>query len=106
MTSSNEYTEDELKALEIAITDVAKGMEKVSPIIDSLTSSRLKTVLKTVTHVCLAEEITKGKKINLTEEEQMLIDKIFKLQEDVMGYLQLNSELEQKYKKGEEDGQE
>ena len=88
--------------LETAIANVARGMEKVSPSIDSLTSSSLKKVLKTITHVHLAENILKGSKVELNEAEQKLVDHIFTLQEDVMGYMQIVNELNPK-KEGENE---
>jgi len=82
--------------VEIAISNVARGMDKVGPSIDKLTSSRLKKILKTITHVHIAESILKGKDVILDEEEQKLVDSIFNLQEDVMGYMQLQREINEK----------
>ena len=79
--------------LEAAIRDVARSMEKVGPQIDKLTSASLKRVLKTVTHVHLAEHITQGKQMELNETEQNLVDHIFGLQENVLGYMQLDREI-------------
>jgi hypothetical protein len=93
------------KILETAIANVARGMEKVGPALDKLTSASLKRVLKTITHVHLAEGIVKGKHVELNETEQRLIDQIFALQEDVMGYTQLYNELNPKKEEANEQSE-
>ena len=81
------------KLLEVALDDLNRGASKIGPTIDKFSSSKLKRILKTITHVHLAEHITKGKQMQLEADEQSLIDSIFRLQEDVMGYLQLEREI-------------
>jgi hypothetical protein len=80
--------------LETAKSMLRHSSEKVAKTIDALTSSSLKKILKFTTHVHFAEAILE-KKIDreLNPTEQKLIDYIFSLQEDVMGFQQLQKEL-------------
>jgi hypothetical protein len=79
--------------LQIAIAQVATGNAKLGPAIDKLTSSNLKRVLKAITFVRLSDEILGKQSDPLSEQEQVLIDAIMTHQENVMGYLQLNDEV-------------
>lgn len=81
------------KLLEVALQDLNRGVRTIAPMVDKFSSSNLKRILKTITHVHLAEHITQGKQVELNADEQKLIDSIFRLQEDVMGYLQLEREI-------------
>lgn len=91
MSASNHI--EQAKAL--AISQVAKGIEKLSPEIDALTSASLKRVLKAITMVRVGEEIVTGKTEPLQEKEQKIVDLIFEHQENVLGYLQLTEETQQ-----------
>lgn len=88
----SDVTPEKLKM--IATMEVAHGLEKVSNTIDGLTSASLKRVLKTVCHVHLAENLLDRDSAKLEEVEQGLVDKIFALQESVLGYQTLMNELE------------
>ena len=91
---------DPQEALKLTVAAIASNFEKVGDTIVGFTSAKLKRVLKVITHASLAEEIITGKKLELEEDEKKIIDKIFLLQEDVLGYIQLKTELE-----GENDEQ-
>lgn len=86
---------NEETALETAKEDIGLLMTKVSNEIDQLTSSELKRVLKTVTHVHMADSFLGGEDVVLKENEQSLIDNIFQLQESVLGSLQLQNEIKE-----------
>lgn len=88
---TNSISKEQLLAT--ALQDLNRGVGTIAPMIDKFSSSNLKRILKTITHVHLAEHITQGKQVELNVEEQKLIDSIFRLQEDVMGYLQLEREI-------------
>lgn len=76
--------------------------EKVEKIVDSLSSSSLKRVLKIVSHTHLADALLdKNINFNLDEKEQTLIDSIFALQETVFGHQALLQSI-----KGEEENPE
>jgi len=81
------------QAKSFALGNVARGVEKVSPVIDKMTSASLKRVLKAITMIKVGEEIIKGKTDGLSVDEQNLVDMIFEYQENVLGYLQLTEEL-------------
>lgn len=79
--------------LQIAIAQVASGNAKLGPEIDKLTSSNLKRILKAITYVRLSDEILGHKPDPLLPQEERLISAIMTHQENVMGYLQLNDEV-------------
>lgn len=89
----NDLNEEQQKAVDLSLENVEVLMNVVSPQIDSLTSSSLKRVLKATTHSFLADSIINNTNFQLSEEEQGLIDNIFKLQEAVLGYMTLSNEL-------------
>jgi hypothetical protein len=70
------------------------GSGKVNELIDGLTSSSLKKVLKFVSHIHLADTmLSKTVDTKLSEKEQKLIDQIFALQENVLGHQALQEEI-------------
>jgi cystathionine beta-lyase family protein involved in aluminum resistance len=74
---------------------LGSGLEQVSKAIDSLSSANLKRVLKIVGHVHIAESLLERKSdLELNDAEQTLIEKIFALQETVMGHSTLVQEVE------------
>ena len=88
-------TSDDVKtqASQLAFAELERGIIKVGASIDALSSSGLKRVLKAITQVALAEELVNGKSIQLNEGEQVLVDRIFAFQENVMGFIQLQNEI-------------
>ena len=87
---------DEMMSKSIGNIDTL--MCRVSSQIDSLSSSELKRVLKSVSHVHIAEDIIHNKQTKLENKEQKLVDSIFHLLEDIMGYTQLKTEIDSKEK--------
>ena len=97
--------EQQEQALSLALGSLKRGIEKVGPMIDDLTSAGLKRVLKTITHFYFADNIVNDGKHKLEENEQKLIDAIFMLQEDVLGYTQLYSELNPREEESNEESE-
>lgn len=80
--------------VDLAKTNVRRSLEKVEDVANNLTSASLKRVLGMVSHIHLAHSILlSNKKFELNETEQKLIDNIFRLQEDVLGYTELMNEV-------------
>ena len=105
MTSETRGFDDlsDEEKLVFARAQLGHGRDKVDSLINDLTSSKLKRVLKLVSHIHLADaHLGVNSNFNLSEEEKVLVDTIFALQEDVMGYEVLASEIN---KKQQEDGQ-
>lgn len=75
---------------------VGHSVDKVSKQIDNLSSSGLKRVLKIISHVHFGEAVLGLTPIQLKEDEQVLVDSIFELQETVFGYTALKQEADQK----------
>ena len=81
------------QALELAMSNMTRNYVPVRDAIDKSGSAALKRVLKAITYVRTTEEILGQAVQPLNEEEQSLVDKVFRLQEDVIGYIQLAQEL-------------
>lgn len=94
MTTSNiEEMSDIEKARLAAVNEIERGMNVVGTRIDKMTSASLKRVLKGASLFYLGQHLVSGKKVELNEDEQMLIDKIFALQEGVVSFMALEKEL-------------
>lgn len=89
MISDEEKTKT---AQEFAINEVRRGIEKISPVIDSLTSSELKRVVKSISHVAVAEHLLNNKEVTLSEKESKLVDMLFSHMDNVGVLLQLQRE--------------
>lgn len=93
----NSTSKEELEnAMQMSMVNLGRSLEKVNSGIDDLTSASLKRVLKAITFSHVSEEAQSGKKLELNEQEQNLVDRIFQLQEDTLGHLQLTEELRNK----------
>lgn len=79
---SNEAQE----VFELAKDEVTRGLAKLDPQIDEMTSASLKRVLKAITFVSMADDLVNGNKVELQENEKRLIDSIFKFQETMIGF--------------------
>lgn len=84
------------QALDLSLSEISRDTAFLREAIDKMTSAGLKRVLKAVTHVSIGEELLTGKKSVLQGAEQRLIDRIFKMQENVIGYIQLKKEFDEK----------
>lgn len=90
MMKSNPSPEELILASKISMSS---GLRQVAQSIDKLSSANLKRVLKIVSHVHVAQELTgQQSDISLNDDEQNLIDRIFALQESVLGHSQLIEE--------------
>lgn len=96
-TSFEDMTPEEKleRSKAFAITELSSGVSQVGKSIDKLTSASLKRVLKTVSHVHAAEDALGRPKLELSEDEQKLIDRIFALQESLLGFVTLLNEAQQ-----------
>jgi hypothetical protein len=99
--SKEMLSEEEQKAFDKLIADMAEGIAAIEPVINGFTSSKLKRVLKAVTHVNLAEELLSGKPTKLEEDEEKLVDQILFHQENTISYEMFMQGINQKYNKEE-----
>lgn len=96
-------SEEQKNMVENTTKNIERLTTKVGPTIDTLGSAGLKRVLKAITHYSIAENIITGKKLKLKETEQMLIDHVFELQQEILGFIQLSNELGLTTQEGEND---
>jgi transcription initiation factor IIE alpha subunit len=80
--ADNMPTEDELK--ERLVAQIEHGYNKINDEIDELTSAQLKRVLKAITYVHQAGHLLYNKEVELSEEENGLIDRIYAFQEPIL----------------------
>jgi len=79
----------EEKILQAASNEVKKGYTRLKPQIDAMSSASLKRVLKTVTHVAVAEHLITGEETTLNGEEQKLVDSLYLHMENTISFLEV-----------------
>jgi len=78
----NMPSEDDVK--EALVQEIERGYNKINTEIDELSSADLKRVLKAITYVHQAGDLLYSNKVELSEQEAGLIDRIYAFQEPIM----------------------